>query len=93
MNSILLKVSLQHKIDTLIEGKKLTKTAFAKEIGISRDSVYNLDHTTRLGTILKICQYFKVNLSDIIDEDFTQNGKLNVINEEKAVYDVINYKV
>jgi len=96
MNNLLLKVSLQFKIDKLIEEAKLTKTSFAKKIGISRDSVYNLDEKTRLSTFLKICEFFKVPMSELIDEDYlkktAETQKLNVIKEESEVYQAVNYK-
>lgn len=96
MNNVLLKVSLQYKIDNLIDSKRLTKTAFAKEIGVSRDTVYKFDENIKLSTIIKICKFFNIKLHELVDEEYlkndAENGKLDIIKEESEVYDTINYK-
>ncbi len=60
-------MNFQFKIDKLIEANGLTKSKFAQLIGVSRDTVYNLNENTKIGTYLKICEYFKIHLSDLTD--------------------------
>lgn len=84
-------MSIQFKIDKLIEAKGLSKTKFAAAIGVNRDTVYNLNENTKLGTYLKICEYFKIELSDIIGNKKPKIG-LSVVHEEAEVYGEVNYK-
>lgn len=84
-------MSIQYKIDKLIEDKNLTKTAFARIIGVSRDTVYNLDENTKLSTFIKISEFLKVPLSDILDNK-KEKTKLSIVAEESEVYGVTNYK-
>lgn len=87
--------TIQHKIDRLIESKKLTKSAFAKAVGIHLDTVYNLkDETIKLSTLLKISEVLGVEIDYFLNnEDKTeQKNKLSIVAEESEVYGVVNYK-
>lgn len=80
-------MDFQTKIDKLIESKGLTKTGLAKIIGVSRDTVYNLDKNTKIDTYLKICQALNVNISDLISVPVT-----HLVEESKEHYVPKNVK-
>lgn len=85
--------SIQYKIDKLIESKKLTKSSFAKAVGIHIDTVYNLkDETIKLSTLLKISEVLDVPISYFLENDKKNDVKNNVVMEQKEVYEVVNYK-
>lgn len=86
-------MSLQSKVDHLIEDKGLTKTKFAAILGVSRDTVYNLNENSKLITYMKICKYFKISLSDLIDDQERKpKTTLSAVAEESEVYGVPNYR-
>lgn len=63
--------SIQYKIDKLIESKKLTKSAFAKAVGIHIDTVYNLkDETIKVSTLLKISEVLNVHISYFLEKEY-----------------------
>lgn len=62
----MLNTDLQYKIDKLIEARGLSKTWIAKTIGVSRETVYNLDRNTKIDTYLKLCEILKVEISDLL---------------------------
>lgn len=87
--------SIQYKIEKLIESKKLTKSAFAKAVGIHIDTVYNLkDETIKVSTLLKISEVLGVSILHFLDKEEKKEPKnrLSIVSEESEVYGVTNYK-
>jgi DNA-binding Xre family transcriptional regulator len=95
------------KIEKLLEAKKLTKTAFAKSVGIHIDTVYNLnDDSIKVSTLLKISEVLGVSILDFLPNaggkiekfdkrqgaEHNHSLKLTQIAEESEVYGVTNYK-
>lgn len=77
----LLNTDIQYTIDKLIEARGLSKTWVAKAIGVSRETVYNLDKNTKLETFLRLCDVLKVSLNDLL-----YTPVQNIINDPAADY-------
>lgn len=55
---------ISYKIEKLLEVKNMTKTAFAKRVGIHIDTVYNLnDESIKVSTLLKISEILNVPIT------------------------------
>lgn len=80
-----LNTDIQYTIDKLIEARGLSKTWVAKTIGVSRETVYNLDKNTKLETFLKLCDVLNVNLNDLLYTPIQ-----NILKEPQAVYEPLN---
>ncbi len=60
---------LTDKIYKVIEDRNLNITAFAKQVGLSRDTIYNLsDETIKYSTIKKISKVLNLPITYFISE-------------------------
>ncbi len=70
--------SISYKVNKLLEAKKITKTAFAKQVGIHIDTVYNLtDESIKLSTLLKFCEVLNVPINHFLE---TENYEKTLVN-------------
>lgn len=75
-----------HKIEKLLEAKKLSKTDFAKKIGVHRDTVYNwTDDNMKVTVLLKISDYLEYPI-----EDFLKLYSSSQVNEPVEKYGKAN---
>ena len=58
-----------NKLFKMLIDKKMKKTVFAKEVGISQNTLAKLskDENVSLDVLVKICRYFNCTLDDIVD--------------------------
>ncbi len=78
------------KINKLLEQKKITKTAFAKQVGIHLDTVYNLtDEGVKFSTLIKICEVLNVPISHFIEND---TEKTEIVNKPIEIYNLTDYR-
>lgn len=87
-------MDLYNKIQEEFKRKRIDKTALSKQLGISRNTVYNLNEGTAIGTIFKIIEALGMKPSDFFTEEksYKNVSALNVIHEEKPIYGEVNYK-
>lgn len=76
---------IQFTIDKLIEARGLSKTWVAKNIGVSRETVYNLDTNTKLETFLRLCDLLKISINDLL-----YTPVQTIIKEPETTYNAIN---
>ena len=58
-----------NKLFKMLIDKKMKKTMFAKEVGISQNTLAKLskDENVSLDVLVKICRYLDCTLDDIVD--------------------------
>jgi DNA-binding XRE family transcriptional regulator len=62
-------MSIQFKIEKLIESKSINKTRFAELIGVSRDTVYNLsDESIKVATLIKVSEVLGVPIMHFFEK-------------------------
>ena len=101
-NTFLLIVDIYNKIQEEIKRQRIDKTALSKQLGISRNTVYNLNESTSIGTIFKIIEALgKTPCEFLLDEPkkvtaYAANNMsvsaLSQIHEEAVMYGEIDYK-
>jgi DNA-binding Xre family transcriptional regulator len=72
-----------YKLDTLLSERKITKTQLCKDTGISTNVVskINKNEIFKTDTLNRICEYLKVQPSDIME--WIPDAEYNKANEEK----------
>lgn len=58
-----------NKLWKLLIDKKMNKTTFAKEVGISANTLAKLskDENVNMAILIKICRYFECGVDDILE--------------------------
>lgn len=78
--------TITDKIKQEIEAKNLNKTAIARELGMARESVYNLaDSSIKLITFLKLCEILKRPVSYFINEKM-KIQEISIVQEPDQKY-------
>lgn len=87
-------MDLYSKIQEEFKRQRIDKTALSKQLGISRNTVYNLNEGTAIGTILKIIEVLGKQPSYFLQDEkpYKNPNALATIHEEAEVYGAINYK-
>lgn len=87
--------TIVYKINKLLEDKKVSKTDFAKAIGVNRDTVYNFtDDSIKVSLLLKISDFLGVSVDYFFSKEEKKEAKtkISIVAEESEVYGVTNYK-
>jgi DNA-binding XRE family transcriptional regulator len=90
----LLALDFYKKINEQIKATNLTTAEFARRVGVSRDTVYNLSEKTAISTYFKIIEVLGKKPEDFFKpmNDYEKLAKLTHIAEEAETFGEVNYK-
>ena len=66
------KIKINDQLELILNQKGVTKYKLSKDTGISLKTLYSVQNRdVRLSTVLIICKYLKIQISELIPIDFT----------------------
>jgi DNA-binding Xre family transcriptional regulator len=66
------KSKINDQLELILNQKGVTKYKLSKDTGISLKTLYSVQNRdVRLSTVLIICKYLKIQISELIPIDFT----------------------
>lgn len=81
-------MAIGNRLEMLLAKKNLTVKEFAAQIGVPATTLYSFirrdSSDARLSLVVKICEGLDIEITDLLEIEFSEDGKVIILNPEHA---------